>query len=84
MLLVTSLIYYWEPNIKHPWRSLLPGSVFAVVLWVIVSLGFKLYAENLMNYNLLYGSITGVIVLMIWLLYQWIGPPHRRGGEWCL
>ena len=79
MLLVTSLIYYWGPNIKHPWRSLLPGSVFAVVLWVIVSLGFKLYAENLMNYNLIYGSITGVIVLMIWLYIS--GLVLLIGGE---
>ena len=79
MLLATSLIYYWGPNIKHSWRSLLPGSVFAVALWVVVCLGFKLYAENLMNYNLVYGSITGVIVLMIWLFMS--GLVLLIGGE---
>jgi membrane protein len=79
MLLATSLIYYWGPNIKHKWHWLLPGSVLAVFLWVVISLGFKLYVENLMYYNLVYGSITGVIVLMIWLYIS--GMVLLIGGE---
>ena len=79
MLLATSLIYYWGPNIKHKWHWLLPGSVLAVFLWVVISLGFKLYVEKLMYYNLVYGSITGVIVLMIWLYI--IGMVLLIGGE---
>jgi len=38
----------------------------AVVLWVAVSLGFKLYVENLGNYNVAYGSIGRGIALMLW------------------
>ena len=79
MLLATSFIYYWGPNIKHKWHCLLPGSVLAVFLWVVVSLGFKLYVEKLLYYNLVYGSITGVIVLMIWLYIS--GMVLLIGGE---
>lgn len=79
MLLAISLIYYWAPNIKHEWHWVTPGSVLAVVLWIFVSLGFKFYAENLMNYNVVYGSITGVIVLMMWLYFS--GLVLLIGGE---
>ncbi|MDH5575794.1 MAG: YihY/virulence factor BrkB family protein [Nitrospirota bacterium] len=79
MLLAMNLIYYWAPNIKHEWQWVTPGSVFAVVFWIIVSLAFKFYAENLMNYNLVYGSITGVIILMMWLYFS--GLVILIGGE---
>lgn len=79
MLLATSLIYYWAPNITHPWQWITPGSVAAVSLWIVVSLGFKFYVEKLMNYDVVYGSITGVIVLMIWLYLS--GLALLIGGE---
>lgn len=79
MLLAMNLIYYWAPNITHEWQWVTPGSVFAVVFWIVVSLAFKFYAENLMNYNLVYGSITGVIVLMMWLYFS--GLVLLIGGE---
>jgi len=79
MLLAMNLIYYWAPNIKYEWQWVTPGSVLAVVFWIVVSLAFKFYAENLMNYNLVYGSITGVIILMMWLYFS--GLVLLIGGE---
>ncbi|TFG60862.1 MAG: YihY/virulence factor BrkB family protein [Nitrospirales bacterium] len=79
MLLATSLIYYWAPNIHHKWQWITPGSVVAVLLWILVSLAFKFYVEKLMNYDVVYGSITGVIVLMIWLYLS--GLALLIGGE---
>ncbi len=79
MLLATSLIYYWAPNIRHKWQWITPGSVLAVSLWVVASLAFKFYVEKLMNYDVVYGSITGVIVLMIWLYLS--GLALLIGGE---
>ncbi len=79
MLLATSLIYYWAPNIRHKWQWITPGSVLAVSLWVVASLAFKFYVEKLMNYVVVYGSITGVIVLMIWLYLS--GLALLIGGE---
>ena len=79
MLLATSLIYYWAPNIHHKWQWITPGSILAVLLWIAVSLAFKFYVEKLMNYDVVYGSITGVIVLMIWLYLS--GLALLIGGE---
>jgi membrane protein len=79
MLLVVGAIYYFCPDIEQDWRWVSPGSVFAVVMWFVVSLGFKLYVENFGSYNKVYGSISGVIVMMLWL--YWSGMVLLIGGE---
>jgi membrane protein len=80
MLMVVAAIYHICPDrpVKH-WRWMTPGSVFAVVMWLVVSLGFKAYVDNFGNYNKVYGSIAGVIVLMLW--FYWSGMVLLLGGE---
>lgn len=46
MLVAMAIIYYVSPNVEQDWRWVTPGSVAAVVLWLLVSLGFKVYVEN--------------------------------------
>jgi membrane protein len=79
MLFALAVIYYVCPNVEHDWRWVTPGSVCAVSLWLAVSLGFKAYVENFGNYNAAYGSIAGVIVLMLWLYLT--GVVMLLGGE---
>jgi membrane protein len=79
MLLVVDAVYYVCPDIKQKWRWVTPGAVFAVFMWVIVSLCFKAYVDNFGDYNKVYGSIAGVIVLMLWL--YWSGMMLLLGGE---
>jgi membrane protein len=79
MLFALAVIYHICPNVEHDWRWVTPGSVCAVSLWLVVSLGFKLYVENFGNYNAAYGSIAGVIVLMLWLYLT--GVVMLLGGE---
>lgn len=79
MLFALAVIYYISPNVEHDWRWVTPGSVCAVSLWLLVSLGFKAYVENFGNYNAAYGSIAGVIVLMLWLYLT--GVVMLLGGE---
>ena len=70
MLLVTigiALVYYLAPNAEQHWRWVTPGSVVALVLWLIASFGLRFYVTNFANYNATYGSIGGVILLMLWL-----------------
>ena len=50
---------------KFRWVSL--GSVIVTVIWAIVSIGFSLYVDNFGSYDKTYGTIAGVIVLMLWL-----------------
>lgn len=79
MLFVVAVIYYTCPDIKQDWRWVTPGAVFAVAMWVVMSLGFKAYVEHFGDYNKVYGSIAGVIVLMLWL--YWSGLALLIGGE---
>src|SRR5687767_15484071 len=44
----------------------LPISLVGTLLWVAVSLGFKLYVANFADYNATYGAVGGVIVLLLW------------------
>ena len=79
MLLALAIIYYICPNVEQDWRWVTPGSVCAASLWVCVSLGFKTYVDHFGNYNAAYGSLAGVIVLMLWLYLT--GVVMLLGGE---
>ncbi|MFJ5772236.1 YihY/virulence factor BrkB family protein [Psychrobacillus sp. NPDC093180] len=67
MLMVLTALYWIVPNQKLFLRSVFPGAIFATVGWIIVSLGFSYYVSNFGNYSSTYGSIGGIIVLMLWL-----------------
>ena len=63
-----ALLYYATPNVKHPkfqWVS--PGSLMAVVLWIVASALFAFYVANFGSYNKTYGALGGVIVFLTWL-----------------
>ena len=67
VLLVFNLLYLYAPNIKHrDWHWLMPGTVVAVGLWFLASYGFKFYASNFGAYNMIYGSVGAIIVLLLW------------------
>ncbi|MFK2826151.1 YihY/virulence factor BrkB family protein [Bacillus sp. B190/17] len=59
-------LYYLAPNLSIKCVSVFPGAIFAVIGWMAVSLGFSFYVNNFGNYSATYGSIGGIIVLMIW------------------
>lgn len=64
--LAIALIYYYAPDAEQAWIWITPGSVVATALWILISLGFKFYVSNFGAYNATYGTIGGVIVLMLW------------------
>jgi membrane protein len=67
-LVVTGIgiIYYYAPDATQEWVWITPGAVFATVLWILISLGFKLYLANWGSYNETYGALAGVIILLLW------------------
>jgi membrane protein len=60
------LVFYFAPDAEQDWEWITPGAVVATLLWLIASLGFKFYVANFANYNESYGSLGGVIILMLW------------------
>ncbi|MBY7141815.1 YihY/virulence factor BrkB family protein [Virgibacillus sp. NKC19-3] len=59
-------LYRFAPNKKIPFKHIFPGAVTASVLWQLISLGFSFYVSNFGNYSATYGSLGGIIILMIW------------------
>jgi len=60
------LLNYFGPDAEQDWEWITPGSVLATVLWLIASLGFKVYVTSFSDYSATYGSLGGVVVLMLW------------------
>lgn len=75
-----ALIYYWAPDLKdQDWRWITPGSLVAVILWLLVSFGFRLYLHYFNSYSKTYGSLGAVIILMLWFYFT--GAAILIGGE---
>ncbi|MBG6056012.1 membrane protein [Salinibacterium sp. CAN_S4] len=65
---IVAVLYHATPNVKQPkfrWTSV--GAVLALVVWVLASAGFAVYAANFSSYNETYGAIGGVIVFLLWI-----------------
>ncbi len=64
-------LYAIGPNRRQPgFAWILPGSICAVVVWVVASYGFTSYVRNFGSYANTYGGLAGVVIFLIWL---WIG-----------
>jgi membrane protein len=66
-LLAIALVYYLAPAVDQRWYWVTPGAAFTLVAWLVMSGGLRLYVTYFGNYNATYGSIGGVILLMLWL-----------------
>jgi len=60
------LMYVFGPNTRITLRSALPGAVLAVFGWFLGSFGFTFYLRHFGEYDVTYGSLGAVIVLMLW------------------
>ncbi|HMQ30987.1 MAG TPA: YihY/virulence factor BrkB family protein [Chloroflexaceae bacterium] len=66
LMIVVAMIYTALPNVRQPFRLITPGSVLAVLVWVVASLGFSLYVQNFANYSATYGSLGAVVILLFY------------------
>jgi membrane protein len=63
-----AILYWASPNVRQPrFRWLTPGSVVAILIWLVASAAFGVYVANFSSYNRTYGSLAGIIVFLIWL-----------------
>ena len=67
VVLTTAVLYYVAPNRPQQWKNVWPGAFVATALWLAVTVIFAWYVRNLANYNVMYGSIGGVIALIVWM-----------------
>ncbi|MGH2831432.1 MAG: YihY/virulence factor BrkB family protein [Solirubrobacteraceae bacterium] len=63
-----AILYYASPNVRQPgFRWVSPGSILAVVVWIIASGAFALYVASFASYNKTYGTLGGIVVFLVWL-----------------
>lgn len=74
-----TLVYHLAPAEHRRWRWITPGTAIALVSWLVMSLGLRFYVSRFANYNATYGSIGGLILLMLWL--YWSGVALLVGAE---
>ena len=68
MLFACEIIYNLLPDFKKfRWVWITPGSVVAILLWIILTTGFRTYLGFFNSYNKAYGSLGAVIIMMLWL-----------------
>ncbi len=69
IFIMLAVTYYFLPNRKLCAKELLAGTLFAALGLIAVSTLFSFYVNNFTNYNLMYGSLGGIIALLLWLYY---------------
>jgi len=78
-MLSAAMSYYFLPNVEQRFKYITPGSVFGTLGWLAASYGFSVYVGHFGKYNVTYGSIGGVIILMTWFYIS--GFIFLMGGE---
>lgn len=80
IIIAFALIYYFAPDLhEQKWHWLTPGAAIGVMLWLLVSIGFRVYLNFFDSYSATYGSLGAVIILMLWLYFT--GLAVLIGGE---
>lgn len=79
MLLVFTALYLYTPNKRLRLKEAVPGAFFATGGWIIVSFVFSLYVRFFGNITTTYGSLGGIILLLLWL--YWSSVILLLGGE---
>ncbi|MFF5302378.1 YihY/virulence factor BrkB family protein [Streptomyces sp. NPDC013161] len=68
VMAMIAILYWAAPNVKgRGFRWVTPGSVLALVVWMVASGGFAFYVAHFASYNKTYGTLAGVIVFLMWL-----------------
>ena len=61
-----ALTFYVAPDADQKWEWITPGSFVGAALFVVATVGFRVYVQNFANYNKTYGLLGGVMVLLFW------------------
>ncbi len=67
VFLIFALIYKLAPYVKVQWRQVLPGALLGALLFELVSSVFVLYLERMAYFEAIYGSLSSIIILLLWL-----------------
>ena len=71
MMLFCMLLYRFLPDvkIKTKWKHQIPGAVFSAIGWQVISLIFSVYLDIFEGFSTMYGSLTTIILVLLWLYF---------------
>ena len=67
LALLFAVIYHFMPNTKMQFKFQLPGAAFTAIAWSLFSFAFSVYVDYFSNMSNMYGSLTTLIIVMLWL-----------------
>jgi membrane protein len=79
MVLAIEGMYFMAPNVKHGFLASLPGAIFALAGWIVLSDALSFYFQKFEHLNRTYGVLGGGIALLVWL--YWSGFIILMGAE---
>ena len=79
IMFALALTYYLLPDVEQQFKFITPGSVAGSIFWLLATWGFTFYVEHFANYNVAYGSLAGIAILLTWLYIG--GLIFILGGE---
>lgn len=65
MFMAVGVLYRFGPNVRQRWRLITPGSVFTIMVWLVLGIVFRLYVDKFGRYNQTYGAVGGVAILLL-------------------
>ena len=72
IIIIMINLYKYTPNKNLKIKDVIPGSIISTLVWLSISFFYSYYANNFSNYEVIYGSLGGVIILITWLyLSSW-------------
>lgn len=69
LVLLFTVLYAYLPSRRQPFFRQLPGAVFSSVSWAVFSYAFSIYLDFAVNMSAIYGSLTTLVVVMLWLYF---------------
>ena len=67
MFIIFLFLYNVTPCKRLGWKEVMPGAIFTTIGWIVTSLIFTFYVNNFNNYARIYGGLSAVFAIMIWL-----------------
>lgn len=67
LVFLFAVLYTFLPTYRQRFLGQFPGAVFAAVSWALYSYGFSIYLDYAVNMSVIYGSLTTLVVVMLWL-----------------
>ena len=82
VVVMLGLLYYATPNVRQrSVRAVIPGVVLGLAVWAVASVGFAFYVANFGTYDRTYGTLGGMVVLLVWLWLDQRRAAPRGGAE---